>query len=98
MIKANNEVSIHANQSTLKRIFPVSCKDWFNNLPWGIRYCLGSKRFDLMVLNHFKECCHHPVDKKQENCSECKYKTDFNNVDLDELIKNVQLEKKKSRI
>lgn len=91
-IKSNSEHSIHSNQSTLKRIFPVSCKDWFNNLPWDIRYCLGSKKFDYKVLNHFKECCHHPVDKKPENCSECRFKTDFANIDLNTLIENVQLE------
>lgn len=94
LIKTNNSNTINANQTVLKRLFPVSCRDWFNKLPWDIRYRLGTRSFDNAILNHLQSMCFHRVTKRNENCSECRRKVDFNNVNIEDLIKNVQLEYK----
>ena len=91
-IKQNSEHTLNANQSVLKRIFPVTCKDWFNKLPWDIRYCLGTKKFDHKILNHYQEECFHPIEKNELKCSECRYKANFEKIDLNQLVQNIQLE------
>ena len=92
MIKLNNPKILNANQAVIKRVFPLSCKDWFNNLPWEIRFELGKKKFDHMILNHLQQKCFHPIKKDPEKCSVCRNQVNFDNIDLEVLIQNLQFE------
>ena len=92
MLKLYNPKTMNANQSTLKRVFPLSCKDWFNKLPWEIRFELGNKKFDHMILNHLKQKCSHPIKKDPMKCSICRKQIDFDNINLEVLVQNLQFE------
>ena len=92
LIIANNSNTINANQTVLKRIFPVNCQDWFNKLPWEIRYKIGSKKFDHEILDHYRSHCFHRITTTEDKCSDCKTKTNFDNINIEEVLEDIQLE------
>ena len=88
-IESNVEEVKDANMSTLEKVFPLNCKDWFNKLPPQIRTNLGTRKFDVQVLQHINEKCRHPVKKSKNNCSKCKYEIDIENINMEDIKRNI---------
>ena len=80
----------NANQSLLKKAFPITAREWFNDLPCEIRLLLGTKKFEKAYLEYVCDFCRHPVYKSYKKCSFCNSKVNLEDMNLNEIIDNIK--------